>query len=252
MKMRRFQDLEQDHLPEKIAERLKVPVKPQTVSDAVLGAIDGCVTTFAVVSGAFGAGFSPAVALVLGFANLFADGFSMAVSNYEATKTQKEFIETIRQEEAEHIEKIPHGEKEEIRQIFRQKGFEGETLETIVNTITQDKKLWIETMLTEEHGLQKIEPNSLRSALSTFAAFLLVGSMPLIPYMLSSISMTQQFMFSTVIAGVMFFSIGIVKSYFMAQPTLRSGLKTLLMGGAAASLAYLTGYLLQEVFHIGS
>ncbi|MDX1796072.1 MAG: VIT1/CCC1 transporter family protein [Hydrogenovibrio sp.] len=251
MKTRRSENLEQDHLPESIAQRLKVPAKPQTVSDAVLGAIDGCVTTFAVVSGAFGAGFSPAVALVLGFANLFADGFSMAVSNYEATRTQREFIETIRQQEAEHIEKIPHGEKEEIRQIFQQKGFEGEVLESIVNTISQDKKLWIDTMLTEEHGLQKIEPNSLRSALSTFTAFLLVGSMPLVPYMISTLTMAQQFMFSTVIAGIMFFAIGMIKSHYLAQPKLQSGFKTLLMGGAAASLAYLTGYLLQEVFHIG-
>lgn len=73
-----------DHQPTAVRNRLAAPARASTLPDAVLGGIDGCVTTFAVVSGAFGAGFSPQVALVLGFANLLADGFSMAVSNYEA------------------------------------------------------------------------------------------------------------------------------------------------------------------------
>ncbi|MDA3807356.1 MAG: VIT1/CCC1 transporter family protein, partial [Thiomicrorhabdus sp.] len=88
--------LESEHRPEAIAERLKRPPQSQNISDAVLGGIDGCVTTFAVVSGAFGAGFSPAVALILGLANLIADGFSMAVSNYEASKAQRDFTADIR------------------------------------------------------------------------------------------------------------------------------------------------------------
>ncbi|WP_459782554.1 VIT1/CCC1 transporter family protein, partial [Photobacterium sp. R1] len=106
-----------------IRERLKIPAKENIASDVVLGGIDGCVTTFAVVSGVVGAGFSPVVALVLGFANLIADGFSMAVSNYESIKTQGEFIKSLRDQEQDHIEKIPEGEREEIRLIFINKGF---------------------------------------------------------------------------------------------------------------------------------
>src|SRR3989344_3143159 len=56
----------------------------------VYGGIDGAVTTFAVVAGAVGATLSPAIVLILGFANLLADGFSMAVSNYLSTKSQTE------------------------------------------------------------------------------------------------------------------------------------------------------------------
>ena len=85
-------NLQQEHQPENIAQRLKQPPKTQNVSDAVLGGIDGCVTTFAVVAGATGAGFSPMVAITLGFANLFADGFSMAISNYEAIKRKKSLL----------------------------------------------------------------------------------------------------------------------------------------------------------------
>ena len=250
--MKKFsqEELEQDHRPEVITERLNQPPKTQNISDAVLGAIDGCVTTFAVVSGAYGAGFSPMVALVLGFANLFADGFSMAVSNYEANKAQKEFTDNIRHIEEQHIDQIPEGEREEIRQIFQQKGFNGQVLEEIVDTICQDKKLWIDTMLTEEHGVQTSAPNAIRAAMTTFLAFLFVGSIPLMPFLVPSWEMDTQFMFSAILAGIMFFLIGSLKSLFLLKPLFRSGLSTLLTGGAAASLAFITGYVLRELFGI--
>ena len=243
-------DLQLQHRPEEISKRLNTPPKTQNLSDAVLGGIDGCVTTFAVVSGAFGAGFSPVVALVLGFANLFADAFSMAVSNYEAIKAQKEFAEKIRLSEQEHIERIPEGEKEEIRQIFQQKGFEGETLDTIVETISQDKQLWIETMLVEEHGLPKGNLSPVRSALTTFMAFISVGAIPLIPFLISCLEMQSQFIISALLAAIMFFLIGMLKSLFLDKPVLISGISTLLTGGAAASLAFLTGYILREIIGI--
>jgi len=58
-----------------------------SVEDFVYGAIDGAVTTFAVVAGVVGASPSPFIVLILGFANLFADGFAMAVGNYLSTKS---------------------------------------------------------------------------------------------------------------------------------------------------------------------
>lgn len=53
----------------------------------VYGGMDGAVTTFAVVAGTVGAALSPTIVIILGFANLFADGFSMAASNYLSTKS---------------------------------------------------------------------------------------------------------------------------------------------------------------------
>ena len=243
--------LESEHQPKAIALRLQRPPQSQNISDAVLGGIDGCVTTFAVVSGAFGAGFSPAVALILGLANLFADGFSMAVSNYEASKAQRDFTDEVRRSEGEHIDRIPEGEREEIRQIFQKKGFEGETLNTIVETICQDRELWIDTMLTEEHGIQITHPNPIKAGIVTFLAFISVGSIPLLPFLIPNLEMTQQFIISAVLAGIMFFLIGTLKSLFLNKPMLRSGLSTLLTGGTAASLAYLTGYILREIMGIG-
>jgi VIT1/CCC1 family predicted Fe2+/Mn2+ transporter len=75
-----------------------------SIEDFVYGAIDGSVTTFAVVAGVVGAALSPSIILILGFANLFADGFSMAIGNYLGTKSQKEYIEKERKREEWEIE----------------------------------------------------------------------------------------------------------------------------------------------------
>lgn len=250
MKKTSLEQLYREHQPEAIEKRLNTANKPQTISDAVLGAIDGCITTFAVVAGAFGAGFPASVALILGFANLLADGFSMAVSNYEASKAQLELREQARCMEEEHIDRVPHGELEEIRQLFHMKGFAGEILEAIVATISQDRQLWVETMLVEEHGLQKADISPRRSAAVTFATFLLAGSIPLLPLLASGLDMRWQFILSSVLAAAVFFSIGMLKSLVFARPVLRAGLGTLLTGGAAAALAYLTGHLLQQAFGV--
>ena len=241
-----------EHRPEIIRERLRNPARQSVISDAVLGGIDGCVTTFAVVSGVVGAGLPPSIALVLGFANLMADGFSMAVSNYESIRASEDYIHSIRVTEQQHIDRVPAGEREEIRQIFKEKGFSGDMLEKIVETITADMSLWIDTMLTEEHGVQKTGRDPVKAALTTFVSFIVVGAAPLIPFMVPVVERDLQFILSAFLAGIMFFTIGALKSRIFSRPVLRSGLSTLLTGGGAAALAFVVGYLLREIFGIGA
>ena len=243
--------LTEEHHPEAIRHRLNKPARDDVTADAVLGGIDGCVTTFAVVSGVVGAGFSPVVAVVLGFSNLVADGFSMAVSSYESIKTSREFIQSVRDTEQHHIEQVPEGEKEEIRQIFRNKGFSGEVLENIVSTICSDQRLWIDTMLTEEHGIQKTGRDPLKAAFATFVSFVIVGSVPLVPLLLPAAETGTKFTMSAVLAALMFFSIGALKSRVFSKPVFRSGFSTLLTGGAAAALAYFVGDLLRGLVAVG-
>lgn len=242
------EDLEREHRPEMIAQRLRAHRPSQKVSDAVLGGIDGCVTTFAVVSGAVGAGFPSNVALILGFANLLADGFSMAASNYESVKAQRDLVDQTRRNEEHHIKTIPEGEREEIRQIFRSKGFSGDVLENIVATICQNRRLWVDTMLVEEHGLQKHKPDPWQSAAVTFVSFILLGAAPLLPLLLVDGDIDTAFYLSAIIAALVFFGIGALKSLVLAKPFLRAGLGTLLTGGGAAAIAYLSGLVLREVF----
>lgn len=243
-------NLIKEHHPRMIQKRLaKVPGR-QNTPDAVLGGIDGCITTFAVVSGSVGAGFPSSVALILGFANLFADGFSMAVSNYESSKAEEEFIDSMKKSEELHMDRVPEGEREEIRQIFQAKGFDDALLEEIVEKITTDKKIWLDTMLSEEHGITRTIPVPWRSAGVTFLAFVSVGTIPLIPYLISSLNTNQQFTLSAIFAGSMFFLIGMLKSIVLKKPVLKPAIRTLLTGGTAAALAYFTAYLLREVFNI--
>ncbi|MCL4860613.1 MAG: VIT1/CCC1 transporter family protein [Caldilineaceae bacterium] len=242
--------LEAEHRPAVIQARLAAMRSHNYLGDAVLGGIDGCVTTFAVVAGAVGGGFPAVVAIVLGFANLLADGFSMALSNYQGTKSQREFVEEARRTEERHIEKIPEGEREEIRQIFAGKGFTGETLEEIVDVITQDRRLWVDTMLAEELGLQVDGPSPLRAGLATFVAFFVVGLIPLLPFFIPGLTPDQTFASSAAMTGLAFGGIGIAKGIVLGRSPLRSGVETLFIGGMAALLAYLVGAWLRQIFGV--
>jgi VIT1/CCC1 family predicted Fe2+/Mn2+ transporter len=235
------------HQVEAIAARLAGARKHSYLGDAVLGAIDGCVTTFAVVAGAAGASLPSSIAIILGFANLIADGFSMAVSNYQRAKSECGLLEKARAIEEMHIRLVPEGEREEIRQIFAAKGFGGEELERIVEVITQNPKLWVDTMLTEELGLTLELPKPSAAALATFFGFSAAGIVPLIPYLVPGFPLREVFWASAFLTGLTFFTIGLLKGQIVRYSLLKSGLETLLIGGAAAALAYAVGGVLESL-----
>jgi VIT1/CCC1 family predicted Fe2+/Mn2+ transporter len=229
---------EHEHSPEAIQERLAAGPRHSYLRDWVYGGIDGAVTTFAIVSGVAGAELSSTIVLVLGVANLIADGFSMAASNYLGTRTEHEERAHIEAIEHRHIDTVPDGEREEVRQIFQQKGLEGDALEHVVHAITADRERWIRTMLTEEYGL----PHEVRSpwlaALSTFSAFLLCGLPSLLPFVFGLI---HAFWLATALTAGVFFAIGSAKSKWSPAPWWRSGLSTLVVGLLAAGMAYAIG-----------
>jgi VIT1/CCC1 family predicted Fe2+/Mn2+ transporter len=234
-------ELEHSHHPAAIAERLEAGHRPSYLRDAILGGIDGCVTTFAVVASVVGAGLPGLVAFGLGLASLIADGFSMGVSNYQGVKSEHDTLARARATENRHIHHAPDGEREEIRQIFARKGFTGDTLESIVKTISADQSLWVETMLREEHGLELSASSPLKAGLWTFGAFVLVGAIPLLPFMLPAVGVDIAFVVSSLMTAVTFFGIGFVKGVLVGERRIRSGVETLLMGGGAALIAYFVG-----------
>ena len=248
--VRRPRSLSEEHTARAVSARLGRSRSPSYLHDFIYGAIDGAVTTFAVVAGVQGANLDETVVIILGAANLIADGFSMAVSNYLGSRAERQRRERARGEEELHIREVPEGEREEIRQIFAAKGFEGDDLERIVDVITSDRDLWIETMMSEELGFSSTDPNEIRAALTTLAAFVTVGFLPLMIYVYDLVGTTavaDPFVWSAVMTGIAFFVVGTVKSRFVEQAWWRSGLETLAVGGAAACLAYAAGALLQGV-----
>ncbi len=235
--------LEAAHTPEAIRKRLETQNRPSLLRDFVYGGIDGAVTTFAVVAGVAGAGLKDEIVLILGMANLVADGFSMAASNFLATRAEHQQFLRARRVEAEHIERYPEGEREEVRQIFEAKGFSGDTLETIVETITADHKRWISTMLAEEHGLSDTPRAPIKAATMTLVSFMAIGFLPVLPFVGGAMGLPDPhpFLVSTILTGIAFMVVGALKSRFVDQRWWASALETLGVGSIAAGLAYFIG-----------
>ena len=234
--------LEHEHTPQAITARLAAENRPNYLRDWVYGGIDGAITTFAIVAGVVGAGLSSTVIVILGLANLVADGFSMAASNYTGTKTEIDELARYRQIEEKHIFHEPEGERQEIRQILQQKGLTGSALDDAVKAITSNEETWVNTMLVEEYGLTTNLRSPLRSGFSTFASFLICGAVPLAPFLLS---LEQAFEIALVATGITFFLIGTIKSKWSLAQWWLSGLETLAIGVAASAMAYGVGYLVK-------
>ncbi len=172
---------------------MKKSLERKYLPEFVYGAIDGIITTFAIVAGSSGASLSSSIILILGFANLFADGFSMAISNYLSTKSQGEL-------------NIKHQHKHEH---------------------PKDPK---------------------KTALATFTAFVIIGFIPLISFVLalfSPIFNNSKFMFSIILTGIAFIIVGSIKGKIAEKSKFKSALETLIIGGIAALIAFFVGYLLK-------
>ena len=235
---------EHSHAPTAIADRLAAGGKSGPLKDLVYGAIDGTVTTFAIVAGVEGAGLSHGVIVALGIANILADGFSMAAANYSGTKAELDDRKRIVHIEEDHIQNHREGELEELRQILAKRGLSGEVLGAAVEAISAQKDKWLNLMLTDEYGLTKDEPHPMRAALATFGAFLVAGSVPLLPFVFGT---PDAFRTSVILTLVTFFIIGTAKSRWSLSPWWRSGAETLFIGAVAAAIAYGVG----SLFHPG-
>lgn len=236
------------HTPEAISNRLAAGPGASYLKDMIYGAIDGAVTSFAVVMGVAGAGFSSSVLIILGLANLFADGFSMAASNYLGTRAQNQQLEQLRLSEQQEIKAYPEGEREEVRQIFSAKGFSGELLERVVEVITASPQLWVDTMLREEYGLSLQPQRPLLSGAATFLAFLVAGSLPLLPFVINwfvADFFSRPFIISTLLTLLAFILVGVCKGLSVGLSGWLSALETVLVGGAAALIAFGVGALLK-------
>jgi VIT1/CCC1 family predicted Fe2+/Mn2+ transporter len=222
----------------------------QYIGDMVYGGLDGIVTTFAIVSGVAGASLGSNIILILGLANLLADGFSMGTGAFLSTKSEQEYYDREWKREAWEVEHFPDGERVELHEVYREQGYTAEEAEQLVRIKTREPERWVQAMMIDELGMLKDERKPFLSALATFGSFVVAGSVPLLVYLvglLAPIEPEVAFPTSLALSGVALFALGAAKVLVTRLSPLRSGFEMLLVGGLAAGVAYAVGALLKGI-----
>jgi len=238
------------HAPEAIERAMEAHggTSHQYVGDMVYGGLDGIVTTFAVVSGVAGAGLGAGIVLILGLANLLADGLSMAGGAYLSLKSEREYYDRERQRETWEVEHFPEGERAEMLVLYKAKGLSEEDAKTLVSIQSQRREQWVDEMMVQELGLLPDDRKPVLSAAATFSSFLVAGSVPLLTYLAGlfiAIAPDTAFMVSILLSGLALFGLGAAKVLITERNWFRSGMEMLVVGGLTSGVAYLVGYMLQ-------
>ena len=219
------------------------------LGEFVYGGMDGSVTTFAVVAGSAGAGLDTSVVLILGFANLFADGFAMSVGAYLSAKTNRQNFLKRQQEQRREIEDDPAHSKETLRSIYQYKGFTEPLLEQVVDVITNDKDRWIDSIMKDDLGMTIEQKSPLLTGLLTYFSFITVGLIPLAAYVFDMVweFKGDMFLWSSILTMLAFGFIGFLKSFVTETSHLKGVLETVTLGALAAFVAYLVGAFLENI-----
>jgi predicted membrane protein (TIGR00267 family) len=180
--------------------------------------------------------------LLAGVAGLLAGAVSMAAGGYLSNKTHREVVAEEVRREAEEIEYAPEEEREELRRIYRLKGFSAEEVEVLVRRITADRQRWLETLVSEELGISAVAgPPPLLDALFAGGGFALGAVVPLLPYLVSAGS--GALVAAAVLSVVGLFTMGAAKTLVTSRSVLRSGLEMVAVGVVAAVVTNLVGRL---------
>jgi VIT1/CCC1 family predicted Fe2+/Mn2+ transporter len=207
------------------------------IRDFVFGFGDGINTSLGLVAGIGGAEVSSSIIILAALIAMFTGAKAMAVQNYLAVKSQRQILNFEIEREKWEMENVPDKEKKEIEDVYRAKGFSGLELESIVNKITSDKKVWLDTMLTEELKLNlEIVGSPLKSALRMFGSFLIGGILPIIPYFFADGYIPLFIAIGTSLSAS--FAIGAIKSKMANLNIIKGGLEMAGLGTGIALLGY--------------
>jgi predicted membrane protein (TIGR00267 family) len=217
--------------------------RTSSLGDVILGGQDGLVNVLGIVLGVAVASGDARIILTAGLAAAFAESVSMGAVAYTSTLAQADFYESERKREHRHIQKYPNQEKEEIREIYRSKGFEGKLLDQIVETITADHDVWVKVMLAEEHRLSPVDRRSAFISALVVGLSAIIGSLiPLMPFLFLPIRTSMWV--SLLVSALTLFGVGIYKSKVttVGHPA-RSGMEMAVIGTVSALLGYGIGLL---------
>ena len=212
------------------------------LADIILGGQDGVVNVLGVILGVAAATESTRVVLAAGLAAAIAESLSMAAVAYTSRRAQQGLYESEVARERRHIDRVPDLESEEIRAIYRDKGFDGPLLDQIVTTITANKEVWLKVMLAEELRLSPVDTRrALRAALVVGVASLIGSLLPLLPFFF--VAVTPAAWVAATIAAVALFGVGAYKSVTTVGHWLWGGLEMTAIGLTAAAAGWIVGLL---------
>jgi VIT1/CCC1 family predicted Fe2+/Mn2+ transporter len=218
--------------------------RASALSDIILGGQDGLVNVLGVILGVAAATQDPRIVLVAGLAATFAESVSMGAVAYTSTMADADFYESEREREYRHIQQMPHLEREEVRAIYSEKGFKGDLLTRIVDTITANQDIWVAAMMAEEHRLIPVDRTKAIRAAIVVGVSAVVGSLiPLGPFVILPVGMS--IWVSILVTALVLFVVGAYKARITVGRPWRSGLEMAIIGTISALVGYAIGLLLR-------
>lgn len=215
----------------------------------VYGGNDGIVTTFAIVAGFAGAsaentGTIGALAvLVFGLANLFADGVSMGLGEFLSGRSQRDLYRSRRRMELEELATDPARERLELQQMLRERGVAGKDADDIADILMRNHGFAADLMMAYEFEMS--DPRSTNPAAdgwSTFLAFITLGFIPLLPYLLG-MDPARALPVSVAATSAALFGLGVLRWRVTGESAARSIGETIAVGGLCALVAFIVGML---------
>jgi predicted membrane protein (TIGR00267 family) len=210
------------------------------LSEVILGGQDGLVNVLGVILGVAAATQDTRIVIAAGLAATFAESISMGAVAYTSTLAENDLYHSEKEREYRHIRLAPDVEVEEIRDIYLKKGFEGETLEKIVDVITSNHDVWVDVMMSEEFQMTPPEKTmAFRSALIVGLSALAGSLIPLLPFFFLNVSLS--IWSSIVIAALTLFIVGAYKARVTIGKPFRSGIQMAVIGTVSALAGYVVG-----------
>jgi vacuolar iron transporter family protein len=210
--------------------------------DVILGGQDGLVNILGIILGVIAGGGSTAVLLAAGFAAAITESISMGAVGYTSAISERDYYQAERAREAAEIDVTPDAERQEIRDIYAAKGFTGDLLEHVVDTITANREAWLATMMDEELHLRPVHtPDIMRSAVVITIATLAGHLIPLLPF--AWLSRTTALITAIALSAGVLFGVGVYSSVTLAGDWRKNGLKMVAIGLGAAAVGFLIGRL---------
>ena len=210
--------------------------------DVILGGQDGLVNILGIILGVIAGGGSDTVLLAAGFAAAITESISMGAVGYTSAMSERDYYDAERAREAREVDAMPDQEREEVREIYRAKGFSGELLDRVVATITADRETWVATMMNEELHLQPVATRDiLRTAVVITIATLIGHLIPLAPFL--AMPREPALIVAIVLSGITLFGVGVYSAVTLVGDWRTSGLKMLVIGLGAAAVGFVVARL---------